>query len=265
MTIAVACMFAALLPAYTTHNSDVARASEGSTATSNGALPNGVSNVAGPIAIVQSARAADTTGQAALTVFQDTGEPRAGRTAVEVIVGPSDKSGEQRAFRIFTSEDYPDELTVRVDGLTSTEVLEITGGSDLAEPFAISNDQKLAGGSVVIIDSAHPGKLTLSHAPYDKKVAGIVSGAGGIQPGLSLKQTGTMQGDHNVALSGRVYVMATAANGTINPGDLLTTSGIPGHAMKVTDNVRANGAILGKAMGSLYEGEGLVLVLVNLQ
>jgi hypothetical protein len=35
--------------------------------------------------------------------------------------------------------------------------------------------------------------------------------------------------------------------------------------MKVTDHERANGAILGKAMTSLDEGTGLILVLVNLQ
>jgi hypothetical protein len=57
----------------------------------------------------------------------------------------------------------------------------------------------------------------------------------------------------------------TAANGPIRPGDLLTTSAIPGHAMRVDDPARAQGAILGKAMGALERGEGLVLVLVGLQ
>jgi hypothetical protein len=46
---------------------------------------------------------------------------------------------------------------------------------------------------------------------------------------------------------------------------LLTTSSTPGHAMKVTDHARAQGAILGKAMSSLAEGKGMVLVLVSLQ
>jgi len=51
----------------------------------------------------------------------------------------------------------------------------------------------------------------------------------------------------------------------IKPGDLLTTSDTPGHAMKVTEHPRAQGAILGKAMSSLESGTGLVLVLVTLQ
>jgi hypothetical protein len=59
--------------------------------------------------------------------------------------------------------------------------------------------------------------------------------------------------------------MADAANGPVEVGDLLTTSSLPGHAMKVTDHECAQGAILGKAMSAMPEGRGLVLVLVTLQ
>jgi hypothetical protein len=68
-----------------------------------------------------------------------------------------------------------------------------------------------------------------------------------------------------VALSGRVYVQADASNGAIEPGDLLTTSSLPGRAMKVTDHAKSQGAILGKAMTALDHGQGMVLVLVTLQ
>ena len=74
-----------------------------------------------------------------------------------------------------------------------------------------------------------------------------------------------IDGGQNVALSGRVYVEADASAGAIEPGDLLTTSHKPGHAMKVTDHARAQGAIIGKAMSPLAEGTGMVLVLVSLQ
>ncbi len=154
---------------------------------------------------------------------------------------------------------------IDADGTTTTKVLAITGGSDLAEPFPISYSEKLQAGSAVIIDEENPGHLTLSSQPYDRRVAGIVSGAGGIKPGLTLSQEGVMEGDQNIALSGRVYVLATASNGAIKPGDLLTTSSIPGYVMKVTDYEKAQGAIIGKAMSPLDKGQGLVLVLVNLQ
>jgi hypothetical protein len=80
-----------------------------------------------------------------------------------------------------------------------------------------------------------------------------------------MQQQGLMEGGKNVALTGRVYVLADAANGAIKPGDLLTTSATVGHAMKVSDHARASGAILGKAMSGLEQGRGMVLVLVTLQ
>lgn len=142
--------------------------------------------------------------------------------------------------------------------------LTITGGMDLAEPFQMSH-MGIFEGSVVVIDDENPGKLKLSTHAYDKRVAGIVSGANGINPGISLYQEGLIAGGRNVALSGRVYVQADAGYGLIKPGDLLTTSDTPGHAMRVSSQTDAQGAILGKAMSSLTEGKGMVLVLVTLQ
>ena len=74
-----------------------------------------------------------------------------------------------------------------------------------------------------------------------------------------------MEGHALVALAGRVYCLADAGAGPIEPGDLLTTSSTPGHAMKATDGERSHGAIIGKAMTGLPGGTGLILVLVNLQ
>jgi hypothetical protein len=154
--------------------------------------------------------------------------------------------------------------TLDVNGTTRTHSIIITGGADLAEPFKMGG-REMPKGSVVVIDKQHPGELALSSCEYDSCVAGIVSGANGINPGIALHQQGMMDGDQNVALSGRVYVLADAGNGAIAPGDLLTTSGTPGHAMKVTNHKRAQGAIIGKAMTGLAQGRGMVLVLVSLQ
>lgn len=156
--------------------------------------------------------------------------------------------------------------TLQVNGVTSTKVLEITGGADFAENFEIADSQPLLPGMVVSIDVDNAGQLRVSDRPYDKTVAGIVSGAGGIQPGMIMGQEGTLAaGKHPVALTGRVYCLADASQGEIKPGDLLTTSPTPGHAMKVIDHDVAAGAIIGKAMTSLKEGKGIILVLVSLQ
>ena len=151
-----------------------------------------------------------------------------------------------------------------VNGTTRTHSIIITGGSDLAEPFRMGSSE-LPKGSVVVIDKEHPGELKVSSKAYDRTVAGIVSGANGINPGIALHQEGALDGGQNVALSGRVYVLADASSGPIEPGDLLTTSDMPGHAMKVIDHARAQGAIIGKAMTGLARGTGMVLVLVTLQ
>ncbi len=161
------------------------------------------------------------------------------------------------------------DLVFRVEnnGKTSVSVLQITGGSDLSEQFDVRpSGTQIEPGTVVCIDPESPGKLLVSAEPYDRTVAGVISGAGGVRPGMMMGQRGTVaDGSHPVALTGRVYVRADASMGAIQPGDLLTTSSTPGHAMRVADHERASGAILGKAMTALREGTGLVLVLVSLQ
>lgn len=160
-------------------------------------------------------------------------------------------------------------------GRTITKVLEITGGADLSEHFEVSGapssvtnplSNVIQPGMVVAIDPENPGKLAISTKAYDPRVAGIISGAGGINTGMIMAQSGSVAGGaHPVALIGRVYCWADASNGPITPGDLLTTSDVPGHAMKVTDHAKAQGAVIGKAMTALKQGKGLVLVLVALQ
>lgn len=166
------------------------------------------------------------------------------------------------------------QVTVEIDaadadgnGLVRTQVLEITGGSDLSERFDINaGDLEPEPGMLVSIDPANPGELVLSTTAYDRTAAGVISGAGGVNPGMLMGQAGSIaNGKHPVALTGRVYCHVDASFGEIEPGDLITTSSTPGHGMKVGDHDQAQGAIIGKAMTGLKEGRGLVLVLVSLQ
>jgi hypothetical protein len=151
----------------------------------------------------------------------------------------------------------------------SVPALEIRGGSDIAEPYRVASAGTVAPqpGMVVSIDPAGTGTLRVSDAAYDRMVAGIISGANGVNTGLTLTQEGSIaDGDMPIAKVGRVWCLVDAdAAGEIKPGDLLTTSGTPGHAQKVDDYARSQGAILGKAMSSLKSGRGHVLVLVGLQ
>ncbi len=153
-------------------------------------------------------------------------------------------------------------------GKTKTQSLEIYGGADLSEKFKIRDYLKVTPerGMLVCIDPSNCGDLLISNEAYDKKIAGIISGAGDLKPGLILNQEShSSDMDIPVVLAGRVYCLVDATYGAVNPGDLLTSSETPGYAMKVEDFTKAQGAIIGKAMSSLIKGKGLVLVLVSMQ
>ncbi len=161
------------------------------------------------------------------------------------------------------TSSVPSGIKLNVNGTTRTKVLEITG-ADLAEKFPTSEEVK--PGMVVAIDPDSPGRLRLSRGAYNRCVAGIVSGANDFSVGAVLGHLPGNEDAPAVALSGRVYCWCDASAGAIRTGDLLTTSDTPGQAMSVEDPARAQGAIIGKAMTALPQGEkGLVLVLVSLQ
>jgi len=169
---------------------------------------------------------------------------------------------------IGTTGNPPERLTVRGNILvqsvsTGASVAEIGEGLDYAEGFNVTEDADIQAGTVLVIDSDNPGKLKVSRSAYDSKVAGIVAGAKGLGSGVRL---GIGQFDYDVALAGRVYCNVDATEIAVQAGDLLTTSVTPGHAMKATDYDQARGAILGKAMQKLEQGQkGQILVLVTLQ
>ncbi|HEY3411824.1 MAG TPA: hypothetical protein VGM51_02075 [Armatimonadota bacterium] len=147
-------------------------------------------------------------------------------------------------------------------GLTHVGILEISGGSDVAEKFSVAGAAQ--PGTVVSIDTEHAGALRLSTGAYDRTVAGVISGANHLSAGMVLPDSGGVAGALPVAMAGRVWVRCNDSDGPIHPGDMLTTSDTAGVAMKVTDYSRSEGATIGKAMSPLEHGTGLVLALVNL-
>ncbi len=64
---------------------------------------------------------------------------------------------------------------------------------------------------------------------------------------------------------GKVYCKVDASYAPIAIGDLLTTSPTPGHAMNAIDQLQAFGAVIGKALRPLGEGQGLIPILIALQ
>ena len=136
-------------------------------------------------------------------------------------------------------------------------------GADCAEDFDVTGPEPPGPGTVVVIDEE--GALRESHEEYDKKAAGVVSGAGDYRHGIVLDQRPESEGRVAVALVGKVYCKVDANYSPINVGDLLTTSSTPGHAMKAGDPVKAFGSVIGKALRPLDRGQALIPILVALQ
>ena len=147
--------------------------------------------------------------------------------------------------------------------------IEVTGeirmlGADCAEEFTAP--EGVAAGSVMVIDQA--GGLAVSSGPYDRRVAGVVAGAGSYKPALILDgagEAGRGRVRQPISLMGKAYCLVDAREAPVSVGDLLTTGNAPGCAMRASDRDRAFGAVLGKALAPLREGTGLIPILVALQ
>ena len=146
--------------------------------------------------------------------------------------------------------------------------VEVTGdirlrNADCAEDFDIAGTEMVEPGTVMVLDD--DGGLRPSDHAYDKRVAGIVSGAGDYRPGIVLDKQPAKGNRSPIALLGKVFCKVDANYAPVETGDLLTTSSTPGHGMKATDGVKAFGAVIGKALKPLPAGQALIPVLVCLQ
>ncbi len=68
-----------------------------------------------------------------------------------------------------------------------------------------------------------------------------------------------------VTLGSYKGVKVDASFGAVHAGDLLVASTHAGYAMKATDRTQTSGAVIGKALGNLETGTGLVPVMVTLK
>jgi len=150
--------------------------------------------------------------------------------------------------------------SIHLDGQSGDIFLQ---NADCAEEFDLAQSDAVEPGTVMIIDREE--KLRPSVLAYDKRVAGVVSGAGDYKPAIVLDKKASPNKRMPLALVGKAFCKVDAQYSPIEAGDLLTTSPTPGHAMRATDAVRAFGAVLGKALRPLSTGTGLVPILIALQ
>lgn len=153
-------------------------------------------------------------------------------------------------------------------GAVGTQTTPWTGvlcGGDYAESVDVAGSKaQYEPGDLIVVDPHSPGHFLKSTEPYSTLVAGIYS----TSPGVVGKRTTDPEksgAEIPMAMVGIVPTKVSAENGPVEPGDLLVASSTPGYAMKGTDRERIAGAVVGKALGSVPTGTGIVDVLVTLQ
>jgi hypothetical protein len=139
----------------------------------------------------------------------------------------------------------------------------ILANADCAEDFDLLAAADADPGCVMVLDGN--GTLRQCTIAYDHHVVGVLSGAGDYRPGVVLDRHPELKGRAPIALMGKVYCKVDASYAPVEIGDLLTTSPTPGHAMKAADPQKAFGAVIGKALRPLGEGQGLIPILIALQ
>jgi hypothetical protein len=137
-------------------------------------------------------------------------------------------------------------------------------GGDYAEAVTVSGDANtFEPGDVLVLCNKCASDVAKSSEPYSKLVSGIYS----TKPGILGRRRPNE--NHNseipMAMVGTVPTKVTTEGGSIERGDLLVTSSTSGYAMKGTDQTRMLGVIIGKAMGNLSSGAGVIDALVSLQ
>lgn len=176
-------------------------------------------------------------------------------------LGGHERSGNAYFYPASATEIFDDsQATIRLDGESGDIVLQ---NADCAEDFEVEVLEAAEPGTVMVISDG--SRLRVSDQEYDRRVAGIVAGAGQYRPGIILGRNSDSENALPIALMGRVNCKVDASNGSIGVGDLLTTSSIPGHAMKVVNPEKAFGTVIGKALGKLDSATGMIPVLVALQ
>jgi hypothetical protein len=147
--------------------------------------------------------------------------------------------------------------------VTVTGDILLPNSGDIAEDFDVLETEETETGTVMVIDDG--GGLRRCDAAYDKRVAGVISGAEGLKPGIILNRHGSPSSRRAIALTGKVFCKVDARYSAIEVGDLLTTSPTPGHAMKAGDPQKAFGAVIGKALRAMGSGQGFIPILAALQ
>jgi hypothetical protein len=157
-------------------------------------------------------------------------------------------------------------ITFQDGSIQSTAYTGVTCGGDYAESVDVTGSRtQYEPGDVLVLDTENPGRVLKSFEAYSTTVSGIYSTKPGVVGRRQTSDPKTTKTEVPMAMVGVVPTKVSAENGAIKVGDLLVSSSTVGYAMKGTDRSKMLGAVIGKAMGNLNAGMGMIEVLVTLQ
>jgi len=142
----------------------------------------------------------------------------------------------------------------------------VTCGGDYAESVDVTGNRKnYEPGDVLVIGAESGSDVAKSSEPYSTLVVGVYSTKPGVVGRRQTTDAKPSKTEVPMAMVGIVPTKVSAENGPIKRGDLLVTASTIGYAMKGMDRNRMLGAVIGKALGNLNSGKGVIEVVVTLQ
>jgi hypothetical protein len=151
-------------------------------------------------------------------------------------------------------------MTVHIDGSMGDIALL---GADCAEEFTLKNSSYCEPGTVMILNDDET--VSPSNTEFDKKVVGVISGAGRYKPAIIMDKQENNKNRVPIAVMGKVLCKVDSSYAKIERGDLLTTSPTLGHAMKAEDPIKTFGSVIGKALATAQEDLSMIPILVSLR
>lgn len=178
-----------------------------------------------------------------------------------------DGTGEFTRTCKFTTAQFSDKVSLSGD-LDAGGNISVTGdvmlaNRDVAERFEVAPEARCEPGTVMVLGT--DGALVPCMRRYDKRVVGVISGAGSLRPAITLGKDSHNTPTVRIALLGTAYCFVDADIAPIEIGDLITTSDTVGHAMKAHDAAKSFGAVIGKALAPLPQGRSLIPILLAMQ
>lgn len=145
---------------------------------------------------------------------------------------------------------------VAFTGVMSSPVLAQTGTISSGIATMVEIKERVSPGDIITFTLQGYKKSTTE---YDPNVFGIVVDT----PEVALEQTNSAN-THPVISQGKAYVKVSSSNGIINPGDLITTSKLPGVGQKATKTGYMIGTALESHTNTNPQQIGTILVTLDI-